>query len=558
MLVTLLTEEWISSLLLPDKIKGRYWIKNWENGKQLIAIEGSHGRWRLDSNEEVQILDDTGRNMISTKLQPCNLYSIKEIETNTMIHIFVEPVTEDWKRYIRYTINGENDIYIGRSERNSISIRNIAVSVIHARLLKRGDKWITYDHCSRNGIYVNNRRVHGEYLLKPGDMVYIMGFRIIVGEEFLAMNNPEHSVRLDKRIIFPFKRRNLTQNGEKSKLEPDYYYRSQRSMKMDAYLTVEQCKEIIVKGKNALWERRRSEADFLKVRVGKENTVLDLKTHSVVGITGNRADNLAFVKGILLQMITYFGYDEFKIILLLDEETKQEFRTVRWLPHVWDDRKRHRLIATNICEGKKLYDYLEQEGKKRGLLKGNRKENVSPYYLVLVFYEELAKQMNVSGLLEDLKGGMLYITEKKNCLPKECTEILEIRENSGYLLDRKNKKERYFISDIYVRENIDLCYLQLANMELDLKSGKNQSAMWRIVELYLPAVGKSYDIRILRNRKIREMIPLLEKEMKKRTGGYFLAKNDTVLCERECGIVLNMDETPEEIGILNGTKLMLI
>ncbi len=555
MLVTLLTEEGMSSLLLPDKIRGRYWVQNWENGKRLISIEGSHGRWKLDSNKEVQILDDMGNNMISTKLQPCNLYSIKETETNTMMHIFAEPVTQDWKRY---TIHGEKDIYIGRSERNSICICNIAVSAIHARLLKEGDKWVIYDHCSRNGIYVNNRRVHGACLLKPGDMVYIMGFRIIVGKGFLAMNNAEHSVRLDKTIFFPFKRRKLIQNGEKGKVEPDYYYRSPRSMEIDAYLTMEQCKEIIAKGKNTLWERRWSEADFLKIRVGKENTVLDLKTHSIAGITGNRADNLAFVKGILLQMVTYFGFDEFKIVLLLDEETKKEFQTIRWLPHVWDDRKRHQLIATNICEGKKLYDYLKQEGKKRGLPKGNRKENAFPYYLVLVFHDELADQINISGLLEDLKGGMLYITDEKNHLPKECTGILEIREDSGYLLDRKNKTKRYFIPDIYVRQNIDLCYLQLANIELDLKSGKNESAMWRIVELYLPAVGKSYDIRILRNRRIREMIPLLEKEMKERTGGYFSAKNDTVLCERECGIVLNMDETPEEIGILNGTKLMLI
>lgn len=558
MLVTLLTQEEMSSLLLPDKVKGRYWVPDWEDDKPLISIESIHNQWVLCSNGEVQILDDTGRNIISTKLQPCNLYSIKKCKTNVIVYLFTEPVTEDWKRYIRYIINGKKDIYIGRGERNSICIRNIAVSAVHARLVKKKGRWVIYDECSTNGIYVNNRRVHRECLLKPGDMVYIMGFRMIIGREFLAMNNPEYSIILNKKTFIPVKRRNMMQSEVKSKPKPEYYYRSMRTMKVGDYLTIEQCKEIITNAKGTLWERGWREADFLKLRVGKENAVLDFKAHPIVGIIGNRIDNLAFVKGILLQILTYYGYDEFKIVFLLDEEKKKEFQMARWLPHVWDNEKRHQLIATNRYEGKRLSDYLEQEGKKKRLLKEKQGGKHSPYYLVFVFYYELAEQMNISGLLENLESGILYISENGNRIPKECTEILDVRGNSGRILDRKNKTEKDFIPDIYVRQNIDLCYLQLANIELDLRLGNNESVMQRMVELYLPAVGRCYDIRIPRNRRIGEIISMLEKEMEGQTGGYFCTKEDTVLCERECGIVLNVDETPEGIGILNGTRLMLI
>lgn len=199
---------------------------------------------------------------------------------------------------------------------------------------------------------------------------------------------------------------------------------------------------------------------------------------------------------------------------------------------------------------------MAKEGKKRKRVKEKQRRKHFPYYLVFVFDYGLVEQMNLSGLAETLQGGILYFSENRNCLPKECTDILDIRGNSGYILDRKKKTEKCFTPDIYVRQNVDMCYLQLANTELDL--GKNESVMWRIVELYLPAVGKSYDTRIPRNRRIGEIIPWLEKEMKKQTGGYFHAEGDTVLCERECGMILNVDKTPEQIGILNGTKLMLI
>lgn len=326
MLVTLLAEEGISSLLLPDKIKGEYWVKNQKNGKPLIKIEGSHNQWTVFSNQEIQILDGTGNDIVSVQLQPCNLYSMKENSTNVITHLFAEPTTEDWKGYIRYTINGKQDIHIGRSEANSICIHNIAVSAIHAGLEKKEGRWVIYDKDSVNGIYVNHCRVHGNYLLNPGDIVYIMGFRILIGKEFLAMNHPEYGIILDKRRFLPFNRRDMLQKEVKRKTEPEYYYRSARLTKEEHYFTVKECKEIITKGKSILWERGWRETDFLKVRIGKENTVLDLKSHSITGITGNGTDCLAFAKGILLQLITYYGYDELKIVFLLDEETKGNFK----------------------------------------------------------------------------------------------------------------------------------------------------------------------------------------------------------------------------------------
>lgn len=79
-----------------------------------------------------------------------------------------------------------------------------------------------------------------------------------------------------------------------------------------------------------------------------------------------------------------------------------------------------------------------------------------------------------------------------------------------------------------------------------------------MIELYLPAAGVSYDVRISGESRIGEIIPLLEACMAELAEGYFVPKADSLLCDRKTGVVLNVNLTVNEMGILNGTKLMLI
>ena len=79
-----------------------------------------------------------------------------------------------------------------------------------------------------------------------------------------------------------------------------------------------------------------------------------------------------------------------------------------------------------------------------------------------------------------------------------------------------------------------------------------------MVEIYLPAAGKSYDVRIPSNSRIGEIIPLLENCMAELADGYFVPGTDTILCERVTGNELDVNLTAAEMGIVNGARLMLI
>ena len=79
-----------------------------------------------------------------------------------------------------------------------------------------------------------------------------------------------------------------------------------------------------------------------------------------------------------------------------------------------------------------------------------------------------------------------------------------------------------------------------------------------MIELYLPATGVSYDVRIPEEKRIGEIIPLLEACMSELAEGYYVPNANSLLCDRTTGVVLDINLTANEMGILNGTKLMLI
>ncbi len=78
-----------------------------------------------------------------------------------------------------------------------------------------------------------------------------------------------------------------------------------------------------------------------------------------------------------------------------------------------------------------------------------------------------------------------------------------------------------------------------------------------LVELFVPAVGQTYDVFIPRNSKIHEVLFLMSETVKELAGGRYLPAQDTTLCDDQ-GRILNINMSVSEHGIVNGSKLMLI
>ena len=87
-------------------------------------------------------------------------------------------------------LNALNEISIGRSEKNSICLREAQVSSSHAVLRKTDNNWFIRDSGSRNGTFINGRRIDNhEVELKDGTRVFIGGFMFTIHGNFLRFEN---------------------------------------------------------------------------------------------------------------------------------------------------------------------------------------------------------------------------------------------------------------------------------------------------------------------------------------------------------------------------------
>jgi hypothetical protein len=79
-----------------------------------------------------------------------------------------------------------------------------------------------------------------------------------------------------------------------------------------------------------------------------------------------------------------------------------------------------------------------------------------------------------------------------------------------------------------------------------------------LVEIFLPAANVSYDVYIPLACKMSEVLVLVSKVICDLSTGKYKTTDETVLCDAVTGIIYNINLSVSELGIINGSRLMLI
>ena len=79
-----------------------------------------------------------------------------------------------------------------------------------------------------------------------------------------------------------------------------------------------------------------------------------------------------------------------------------------------------------------------------------------------------------------------------------------------------------------------------------------------LVEVYVPVLERSYDMFIPKASSMAQVLELMKKAVKEMSDDTFVANENTTLCHREDGTIININLSVAELDIRNGTKLMLI
>jgi len=156
-----------------------------------------------------------------------------------------------------------------------------------------------------------------------------------------------------------------------------------------------------------LWERLPSHPDFLDVRIGEGVSgscvtikppalphgtltieallqearalvesfaevegcavTIPLRRAGSVGLVGPERELRPLARAMLIQLATHHAPSELKIALFFAEDDSAEWSWARWLPHVWTEDRRRRLIASTPAQAAALLFELQGELRNRQL-----------------------------------------------------------------------------------------------------------------------------------------------------------------------------------------------
>lgn len=211
---------------LPDKKEGRYFIEYYSgDGTHKLAIDGKENQWMISSGNDCRIKDDNGY-AESHNIADNDLFTVETAGEECIV--LSEPVIQRRCMYKKLFLkNADSEISIGQKKDNTITISNPYVSGRHAILSRRGGVWSVEDMESRNGTFVNNRRIKNT-VLSAGDAVSILGYKFIIGSDFIAANIYDDAVRYDANCFFekPAFVPSAVRPSTDNKAEKKYFYRT--------------------------------------------------------------------------------------------------------------------------------------------------------------------------------------------------------------------------------------------------------------------------------------------------------------------------------------------
>lgn len=231
MIINLIKEERMFSLTLPHKVKGQYWVTDIDdngNPRDLISIEAIDGEWVAKSNKLVTLIGAENLPIEKTVLKPSNSFNLKIKNSDETVKLFTEIIDPSRQTFRKIVIKKADTLTIGRTSDNNIFFENIFVSGKHAQLSYNGSGWSINDLRSTNGTYVNGYKVENKDL-SAGDLIYIMGLRIVVGHNFLAINNPDSLVKINSKSLAEYIPQTVANNQEIYDLpEKEHFFRPPR------------------------------------------------------------------------------------------------------------------------------------------------------------------------------------------------------------------------------------------------------------------------------------------------------------------------------------------
>lgn len=314
----------------------------------------------------------------------------------------------------------------------------------------------------------------------------------------------------------------------------------QREILMENLIPVSECLQIIKSRGVNFWDKRMDQSDFLTARLGVGNELLDVeieypdedftieenelrkkadalvaefkyienvpigysfyenKATAIMGITHKIH---YFLENILLQLMTFYSYEDLKIVLFTKEENQDQWAYLRYLNHTFSNAKDFRFFASNQEDAKIVTEYLNNEFNQRINLVG-KVNSFAPYYLIVVEDYDMIKHYdlikNITETDDNVGFSVIFLENHLNKLPSKCNNFITINEtNSGIMKNSYEKQETLsFVDEINYNINMMQVVKILSNIPIEFSEGVHNLPD-SISFLEMEKVGKVEQLNIL-------------------------------------------------------------
>lgn len=214
MIVTLIGKNVLYKTKLPKVAMGNYWLTDY-NDKKLVAIEGNGEIWKISSNKNTKIIrpvSATSLNFSKIAQSPVNVLREVALQEYHMYYLYLNDYPNDAfilycapnydEEFTHLNIKSSQEIIIGRGEDCHIVYDNPLVKEQHARIFFSNGKLMLENFDYDFGTFVNNSSANKSLkMLFNGDVIFIMGLKIIIMGRSIYINNPAQKVKYNEEIF---------------------------------------------------------------------------------------------------------------------------------------------------------------------------------------------------------------------------------------------------------------------------------------------------------------------------------------------------------------------
>lgn len=351
--------------------------------------------------------------------------------------------------------------------------------------------------------------------------------------------------RMFNKVIKKRKKREIinkyTKYLDKKREELEAEQKLQKEILFENLLPISECLSIIQTARARFWDRRVDQNDFLEVRVGVGNELLDVKVNypkegftieeddlkreadllvkefkyipdvpigyslfqnKITAIMGENEKCHNMLNNIILQLLTFYSYEDIKLVIITTPSNEGKLAYARYLKHCFSNDLQMRFFSSSPEGSKNLCDYLYMELQNRIQLSEGESRLFKPYYLIITDNYSQIKRHHFAKTLTEMDANLgfsLLILEKQlSKLPSKCANFINLDTNSSAILKNSFESQEVvpFIDE--VNGNIDMLAVtrMLSNIPIEFEEG-NKQLPDNVSFLEMERVGKVEQLNIL-------------------------------------------------------------